>query len=50
MDVFLSVDPHFLEVALEACGPLERYLAEAGVSPAVLARAREALLEPVAAA
>ena len=47
MDVLVGVDPRFLEVALEACGPVDDYLAQAGVSSATLAQARERLLEDI---
>ena len=49
MDVLVGVDPRFLEVALEACSPLDDYLAQAGVSSAALAQVRERLLEEVPA-
>ena len=45
MDVIVGTDPRFLEVAMEACGPLDRYLADAGVSLKLIAKTRERLLE-----
>ncbi len=48
MDVIVGTDPRFLEVALDACAPLDRYLADAGVSSDLLAKTRERLLEEAA--